>query len=307
MEREEYDEKRDFDETREPSGAKRKVKRPRERHVFVVHEHQASTRRYDFRLEADGVLKSWSLSRGPSMDPEVKRLAIQVEDHPIGYANFEGDISQGQDGGGAVKIWDRGTYERPTDRAAEPRTAGEAIDAGRIEFVLRGGRLKGKFVLIRMKPRARRKPKWLLMKLNDTLTQGGSEGAPEPAAKSKVAGESAASVRVRRTTASKSVELTHPDRIVYPDAGLTKKDVFDYYAKIADRLLPFLEDRPVTLERLPEGLAEKAPHFWQKNTPDHYPDWIPRIQRETERGKTVQYALVNDRETLLYLVNQGTL
>ena len=104
-----------------------------------------------------------------------------------------------------------------------------------------------------------------------------------------------------------TVELTHPDRVIYPEAGLTKEDVFAYYEKIADRLLPFLKDRPITLERLPEGLAEEAPHFWQKDTPDYYPDWIPRIEQETERGKTVHYALVNDRATLLYLVNQGTL
>jgi bifunctional non-homologous end joining protein LigD len=71
--------------------------------------------------------------------------------------------------------------------------------------------------------------------------------------------------------------------------------------------LPFLKDRPITLERLPEGLAEKAPHFWQKDTPDHYPDWIPRIEQETEHGKAVHYALINDKATLLYLVNQGTL
>ena len=72
---------------------------------------------------------------------------------------------------------------------------------------------------------------------------------------------------------------------MYPEAGLTKEDVFAYYEKVADRLLPFLKDRPVTLERLPDGLAEGAPHFWQKDTPDYYPDWIPRIELETERGK----------------------
>ena len=94
---------------------------------------------------------------------------------------------------------------------------------------------------------------------------------------------------------------------MYPEAGLTKKDVFAYYRKIAGHLLPFLKDRPVTLERLPDGLAEGSPHFWQKDTPASYPGWIPRIELETERGKAVHYALVNDEPTLLYLVNQGTL
>jgi bifunctional non-homologous end joining protein LigD len=94
---------------------------------------------------------------------------------------------------------------------------------------------------------------------------------------------------------------------MYPDAGLTKADVFAYYQKVAGRLLPFLKGRPATLERLPEGLVEGGPHFWQKDTPASYPDWIRRLELETVRGKPVRYALVNDEATLLYLVNQGTL
>jgi bifunctional non-homologous end joining protein LigD len=89
---------------------------------------------------------------------------------------------------------------------------------------------------------------------------------------------------------------------------VTKGDLLDYYEKIAPKLLPHLRDRPMTLERLPEGLAgKKAPHFWQKNTPDYYPKWIPRVTLPTEAGKPVQYVLVNDVDTLLYLVNQGTI
>jgi bifunctional non-homologous end joining protein LigD len=303
---EEYNKKRDFARTREPSGAKKA--KPHKQPIFVVQEHHASTLHYDFRLEADGVLKSWSVPKGPSMDPAVKRLAVQVEDHPLGYATFEGEIPEGQYGGGTVKIWDRGTYESLMHQKAEPQTAGEAIDAGRIEFVMHGGRLKGRFALIRMKPRGKGKPQWLLMKLKDEFAEAGSEEASKPAARPRAATKEAAPARARRTTkAPKSVELTHPDRIVYPEAGLTKQDVFAYYEKVADRILPFLKDRPITLERLPEGLAEGAPHFWQKDTPDYYPDWIPRIELETERGKAIHYALVNDEATLLYFVNQGTL
>lgn len=104
-----------------------------------------------------------------------------------------------------------------------------------------------------------------------------------------------------------ALEFTHPDKILFPDAGLTKGDVLAFYGAIAPRLLPHLRDRPVTLERLPDGLAEGGPRFWQKNTPDYYPDWIPRVDLPTEKGKPVRYTLVNDLETLLYLVNQGAL
>ena len=105
----------------------------------------------------------------------------------------------------------------------------------------------------------------------------------------------------------KEVTLTHPEKVLFPDAGVTKGDVFAYYRRVAPRLLPYLRDRPVTLERLPGGLGDGKPHFWQKHTPPSYPDWIPRADLPSEQGKPVAYAVVNDEETLLYLVNQGAL
>jgi bifunctional non-homologous end joining protein LigD len=302
---EEYNRKRDFTTTREPSGSERA--RSHKQPIFVVQEHHASVLHYDYRLEADGVLRSWSVPKGPSMDPAVKRLAVQVEDHPIGYATFEGTIPQGQYGGGTVEIWDHGTYESLMGEKAEPQSAGEAIEAGRIEFVMHGERLKGRFALIRMKPRGRGKPQWLLMKLKDEFAEAGSDATPKPAARPRAAARETAPARAYRDgKAPETVELTHADRVLYPEAGLTKADVFAYYDKVAPRLLPFLKDRPVTLERLPEGLGDGKPHFWQKNTPASYPAWVPRVELETERGKPVAYVLVNDLQTLLYLVNQGT-
>ena len=114
----------------------------------------------------------------------------------------------------------------------------------------------------------------------------------------------------RRTSPplSEGVSLTHPDKVIYPGEGITKGEVFRFYQRIAPRLLPYLKDRPVTLERLPEGLgSSEKPHFWQKDIPAYYPDWIPRIELPSGRGKAVRYGLVNNLETLLYLVNQGTL
>jgi bifunctional non-homologous end joining protein LigD len=288
----EYRRKRDFDRTGEPAGGGAAA--PHRRPVFVVQEHHASHLHYDFRLEAAGVLKSWSVPKGPSLDPAVKRLAVEVEDHPLAYAGFEGTIPAGQYGGGTVTIWDRGTYEPAGDPPA-------ALAAGRLDFGLHGGKLKGRFALVRMKPRGKGKPQWLLMKRWDEFAETGTAEPPKPARPEPKP------VAVRRSAGGRrAVELTHPGRVVFPDAGLTKADVFAYYRSVADRLLPFLRDRPVTLERLPDGLADGAPHFWQKNTPDSYPDWIPRVELPTERGKPVRYALVNDRATLLYFVNQGT-
>lgn len=111
----------------------------------------------------------------------------------------------------------------------------------------------------------------------------------------------------RGGTGVPAVKFTRTDKILFPQAGLTKGDVLDFYRAIAPRLLPHLRDRPITLERLPDGVVEGGPRFWQKNTPDYYPDWIPRVELPTGKGKPVHYALVNDLDTLLYLVNQGAL
>ncbi len=103
------------------------------------------------------------------------------------------------------------------------------------------------------------------------------------------------------------INFTSTDRVVFPESGYTKGDVLMYYSAVADKLLPHLRDRPLTMERLPEGVKEGAPRFWQKNTPAYYPSFIPRVNFPTEDGKPVQYALVNDRKSLLYLVNQNVL
>ncbi|HYH64098.1 MAG TPA: non-homologous end-joining DNA ligase [Urbifossiella sp.] len=293
-----YRAKRDFENTDEPSGAR--SARGNARPIFVVQEHHASHLHYDFRLEADGVLKSWSVPKGPSLDPAVRRLAVEVEDHPVGYAAFEGTIPKGQYGGGTVTIWDRGTYEGATPG----KTVAEAVAGGRLEFVMHGERLKGRFTLVRMKARGRGKPQWLLIKSRDAFAEAGSETPAAPPRPTRAVKPARAQVRGAPPA---EVELTHPGRVLFPDAGLTKADVFAYYRAVADRLLPFLTDRPVTLERLPAGVTPGGPHFWQKNTPATYPAWIPRADLETERGKPVSYVLVNDEATLLYLVNQGTM
>ncbi len=122
--------------------------------IFVVHKHYARHLHFDFRLEMDGVLKSWAVPKGPSMNPSIKRLAIMVEDHDLNYGSFEGTIPEGYYGAGAVVIWDKGTY----------KLLDGSINSGRIEFELKGKKLKGIFVLIKMKDKDK---EWLLIKKRD--------------------------------------------------------------------------------------------------------------------------------------------
>ena len=147
-----YVKKRRFDKTPEPRGkiAARSTRR------FVIQKHRASALHYDFRLEADGVLKSWAVPKGPSLDPADKRLAMEVEDHPVEYGTFEGIIPEGEYGGGTVMLWDHGTYE------PEEPDAGRAIRAGELHFTLDGEKLHGGWVLVRTDGR-----RWLLMKRKD--------------------------------------------------------------------------------------------------------------------------------------------
>ena len=296
----EYAAKRDFRATPEPGP---EPAGPHAAPIFVVQEHHATTLHYDFRLEADGVLKSWAVTKEPSLDPAVKRLAVRVEDHPVAYAAFHGTIPEGHYGAGEVAVWDTGTYE-----SLDPdRTVAEGIAAGKLSFALHGEKLKGCFSLVRMRGQGKRE-NWLLIKGRDEFARPDTAPAAEAKPRRSAAQPRPSSAKPAADGSPPSeIEITNPDKVLYPAAGITKEDAAAYYRAVAPRLLPFLKDRPVTLERLPDGIGEGKPHFWQKRTPASYPTWIPRVELETERGKRVQYVLVNDLPTLLFLVNQGAL
>ena len=160
---EKYNEKRDFNKTREPKGIKKSSKGELR---FVIQKHDASRLHYDFRLEVDGVLVSWAVPKGPSSNPADRRLAVHVEDHPMDYIDFEGTIPKGEYGGGTVMVWDIGTYhaEGNDDRAKDNALMKKQVASGNVKVVLNGQKLKGSFHLIEMKGEERQ---WLLMKGKD--------------------------------------------------------------------------------------------------------------------------------------------
>ncbi len=194
----EYNRKRDFAKTGEPSG---EVKATPGGDLFVIQKHAASRLHYDFRLELDGVLLSWSVPKGPSLDPAQKRLAVQVEDHPLDYAMFEGIIPKGQYGGGTVLLWDRGRWEPQGDADARAM-----LGAGNLKFLLRGEKLQGKYALVKIKER--RVPRrgddarnWLLIKERD------AEARPE--AELDITAARAESVATQRTMEQIAADPTH--------------------------------------------------------------------------------------------------
>jgi DNA ligase D-like protein (predicted 3'-phosphoesterase) len=162
-----YKQKRDFNKTPEPGEEEVRFDWAERRPIFVIQKHQASTLHYDFRIEVNGVLKSWAVPKGPSTDPSVKRLAVPTEDHPLGYADFEGVIPEGEYGGGTVMVWDRGTYRnlKEENEDEEAKSVEEQIEDGHVTIWLEGEKLNGGYALIRTG--GGEDARWLLIKMDD--------------------------------------------------------------------------------------------------------------------------------------------
>ncbi len=170
----EYRKKRDFKITSEPSGDKSSPKHQKSL-IYVVQKHRATALHYDFRLEFRGTLLSWAVPKGPSLDPSVKRLAMQVEDHPIDYASFEGVIPEGEYGGGTVMVWDKGTW---TSESPDPAAA---LQKGDLKFTLHGKKLNGSWVLVRTRGfGSSTKTSWLLIKHRDAFATDADIAQDEP-------------------------------------------------------------------------------------------------------------------------------
>ncbi|MEP7204191.1 MAG: DNA polymerase ligase N-terminal domain-containing protein [Ilumatobacteraceae bacterium] len=324
---ERYRQKRDFDVTSEPAGAAAPAK---DGHRFVVQRHRASRLHFDFRLEAGGVLLSWAVPKGPTLDADAKRMAVHVEDHPLEYFDFEGVIPRGEYGGGDVIVWDWGTWSI-TDHV-DPI---EAVEAGDLHFDLYGEKLRGHFALVRRGARGS-KEQWLLIKKRDGCAAKGwdpedyprsvktgrtnDEVKAEPAATwsrsaiwaapsdDELAALDALKAKGTWILGGRELRLTNLDKVLFPAQGrvkaIAKRDLIRYNATIAPSMLPYLVNRPVNLHRFPDGITK--PGFWHKAAPSHAPDWLQRWHNdEADPGETQEYLVLDSPAALAWVANYG--
>jgi bifunctional non-homologous end joining protein LigD len=346
-----YQSKRDFSRTPEPAGAAPGSAGPAPPppanglRRFVVQRHRARRVHYDLRFEIDGVLVSWAVPNGPTLDPAVKRLAVHVEDHPIEYLYFEGVIPRGQYGAGDVIVWDAGTWEpHGTDDPAA------AVAAGDFHADVTGHKLRGRFVLVRRGGNGAGSSQWLLLhKADDDAVSGWDpEDYPKsvlsgrtneqvksdpdrvwlsdrPPAEASVAlhpppvagptGEELATLDGlgaggRWEVYGRELRLTNLDKELFPgrdgEPPVTKRELISYTARIAPVVLPYLAGRPLNMHRFPGGAAE--PGFWHKQLPDHAPEWVPRWRNpEAKTGESKTYLVVEEPAALVWAANFGAL
>jgi bifunctional non-homologous end joining protein LigD len=337
-----YREKRDFDRTPEPSGERAEpdpVGNPR----FVIQRHRARALHYDFRLEIDGVLVSWAVPKGVTLDPKARHLAVHVEDHPLDYADFEGVIPSGEYGGGDVIVWDRGTWE--LHGATDARAA---VDAGEIHVELHGVKLRGRVVLVRTGDAQDKREQWLVLHKNDDAAVAGWD--PEDHPTSVISGLDNDQVAANReriwtrhgeeptdptapafvpltdaelaaldaiatngtwTFQGRDLALSNLDKVLFPardehEDPVTKRDLIRYYARVAPTLLPYLVQRPLNLNRFPDGVDHKG--FWQKQAPEYAPDWIPRwYNDDADQGRSERYLVADSPAALVWLANHAAI
>jgi bifunctional non-homologous end joining protein LigD len=344
---ERYQAKRDFTVTPEPKGSKARGRRkrgkaPKGGHRFVVQRHRARSLHYDMRLEMDGVLASWAVPKGPTLDPRARRMAIHVEDHPLEYFDFEGVIPAGEYGGGDVIVWDWGTWA-PVD-TDDPVAA---VEGGELHFDLTGEKLRGRFAIVR-RGRQGDREQWLLVHKRDDDAADGWDAEDHPRSvrsgrtNDEVAADPDDTWTGERPTVAPwarrlvfdpvteeelraldrlgregdwevggvEVHLTNLDKELFPPKGgskgkpLTKRDLVRHHARVAPVMLPYLAGRPVNPHRYPDGVDK--PGFWHKAVPDYAPDWLTRFRYEDAgEGETEWYAVVDSVPALVWMANYG--
>ncbi len=315
-----YRAKRDFALTSEPRGTDPPAA---DGWRFVVQRHRASRLHYDFRLEAAGVLLSWAVPKGPTLDADVKRLAAHVEDHPLDYFDFEGVIPAGEYGGGDVIVWDWGTWA-----LAEGDDPVEAVAAGDLHLALLGEKLRGRFALVR---RGRGRDEWLLIKKHDDDAVAGWN--PEDHPRSVKSGRTNDEVREapaaswtgsanwagptadelaalddlgsagRWTLGDHELRLTHLDQVIFPGRGrgkpVTKRDLVRHHTTMAPAMLPYLAGRAVEARQFPHGVGEHG--TWRRTLPKRAPSWLVRWR--DDRG--AEHLVPDSAAALAWLANDG--
>lgn len=276
MKLDEYNKKRNFKKTKEPLDKKEKKSKKLR---FVIQHHLATKDHYDLRLEWDGVMKSWAVPKGPSYNSSDKRLAIQVEDHPLSYRNFEGTIPKGEYGGGTVMIWDEGYWE-PLYKPDFKKD---------LKFILQGKRLKGVWALIPFK-----EDNWLLTKDKDEY-----EGYKD-IKKFKT------SVRSDKTMeqingSESSVEITNSEKKIFKN--ITKGDIVSYYQKIGPRMLPYIQNRLISVVRAPQGL--KSGTFYKKHL-ENMDNYLGKKKLTNENDNKEDYYYIKDLNGLISEVQMNS-
>lgn len=368
-----YEEKRNFQKTPEPVGKKESKSK---KLSFVIQRHQATRLHYDFRLELEGVLKSWAVPKGPSMKAGDKRLAVMVEDHPLEYAEFFGEIPEGNYGAGVVDIFDKGTYtpyKAPEGVDPEKHLLAQ-LNKGDLKVVLKGKNIKGAFALVRLKAGDDgNSSNWLLIKKKDDydveeydiesvkpilstgkqkkkrasndvfrknipsdknwLEQKEKEKTNSAAPGKSSARQEKRTIKTNATNVSpkednskpdaegetfikqekeqileigkKKIKITNLQKVYWPDEGITKGELLKYYLDVSDYILPYLKDRPQSLNRFPNGI--KGPSFYHKDMEvDQLPPWAKTVKLYSKANDhDIDYLICNDIATLLYMANLG--
>lgn len=273
-----YNKKRNFDKTKEPVGKKEKSNKKLR---FVVQHHLARKDHYDLRLEWDGVLVSWAVPKGPSYNRKDRRLAILVEDHPLSYRNFEGNIPKGEYGGGTVMIFDEGYYNIN-------EYLNKGLKKGVIKFELNGKRLKGLWSLVKYK-----EDNWLLIKEDDEYYEYNDISVISTSIKTGRTMEEIANNDKKKIKNGKNIidgiEITNPNKQLYKN--IRKIDVINYYKEVSKRMLPFLKNRIISTVRCPEGINNES--FFKKH-----------FENEREGfNKIVLKNKIQEKEDYYYITN----
>lgn len=289
-----YNQKRDFKKTKEPMG---KIETSPSKLRFCVQHHMARREHYDFRLEWKGILKSWAVPKGPSYNTKDKRLAIEVEDHPLSYRNFEGTIPKGEYGGGTVMLWDEGFWE-PLGNPLKD------FQNGSIKFILHGNRLKGRWTLVKYK-----EDNLLLIKEKDNVFLYSDIKEYTTSIKTgRTMDEITNGVKPIPKNSKKEgivegVKISSPEKVIFKNPKITKMDIVSYYKAVSTRMLPFLENRILSTIRCPQGFEGEC--FFKKHL-ETKSEGIGSITLPSDKGKKEDYYYIKDITGLISEVQMNS-